>query len=240
MSSIKQKSLTYTAVNNVRAGQKLETATGEKIHFTREMKIDFTKRICALYAGGKHTLPDCCEVYGVTVGRFRTWVMPHLDIEQLILDGTELPKTFVMECRELYADAKLRAMFNYKDNVADIARKGLQKRAEGYEAEEYTAERVVDTRLVLDDGTDNPNFGQMMTVKEKVKRFQVAPDPTTLIFLATNVMPETFKHRNDLNHSGNVNISNSGLESLTDTQLKEKRQELEFRMRKLQEAKKTA
>ncbi len=232
------KSLTYNALSTVRAGQKLETADGEKIHFTREMKIDFCKRICDLYAGGTRTILECCNHYGVTLKRFRTWTMPHLDIEQMILDGDDLPKSFVMECREMYASAKTRAMFNYKETVSDLARKGLQKRAEGYEAEEYTAERVVDTRKTLDDGEENPNFGQLMTVKEKVKRFMVAPDPTTLIFLATNVMPDTFKHRNVIDHSGTVNVSNTGLEQLTDTQLKNKREELEYRMRKLQEARK--
>lgn len=232
-----KKPLTYNALTVVRAGQKLETATSEQIVFTREMKIEFTKKICALYSMGKHTLSDCCEVYGITVSRLRRWVMPHLDVEQFILDGVDLPRGFVMECRELYADAKMRALFNYKDNIADIAKKGLLKRAEGYETEEYTEERIIDSKATLDDGEPNPNFGKLVTVKQKVKRFNVAPDPSTLIFVATNVMPETFKHRNVIDHSGTVNLTNSGLEGLTDTQLKDKREELEFRMRKLQEAK---
>lgn len=225
----------YSALR-LRPGQRLEVGQENKVYFTKEMKIDFCKRICALYATGKYTLEQCCKHYGISTGKFRTWTMPHLDVEQLLLDGEDLPKNLIMECREMYAEAKSKAMFNYKDNLADAARKGLLKRAEGYETEEYTEERIVDSKATLDDGEPNPNFGKLITVKQKVKRFTVAPDTSALIFAAVNTMPETFKHRNQLEHSGNVNLSATGLESLTDTQLKEKREELEFRNRKLQEA----
>jgi len=230
---------TYNAIKP-RPGQRLEIGESEKKFWTVEDKIVYTRKICALYATGKYTWATCCNHYGIKQSRFRSWILPQADIEQMLLDGIPLPPTFVMACRELYIDAKEKYAYNYKERLVDAVHRGILKKVEGYETSETTVEQEVDTRKVLGNGEDNPNYGQLTTIKQKVKTYSVAPDTSMLIFAATNVDPTNFKHRNTIEHQGKVDIGANSLESLSDTQLQQKRRELELRLATVDLAKKSA
>lgn len=227
---------TFSSIK-VRPGQRLEIGASEKIFWTKELAVVYTRKICDLYSSGKYTLTEACSYFGIKITRFRKWTCPAVDIEQLVLDGLPLPKGFVMECREMYAAAKEIGNLNFRDNLKDLTRKGILKRVEGYDDEEITVEQELDMRTKLENGEPNPNFGTLMTVKQKIKKKRVAPDVSMLIFTSTNIDPDNFKHRNVIEHAGSVDIGANNLESLSDTQLLQKKKELQIRLDLLEQSK---
>lgn len=80
------------------------------------------------------------------------------------------------------------------DNLGELARSGLALLLEKHEYEEVTTEYV-------DNGKGQPK----VKARKVVKKF-VMPNPTAVIFTLKNRAPESWRDKQDIEHSGNIAI----------------------------------
>lgn len=107
----------------------------------------------------------------------------------------------------------LAAALKRGKEVADIeVENALFKRAIGYAYDEVTRE----ARTVLDEETGKP---KVIMVETKRVTKEVQPDVTAQIFWLKNRRPDKWRDRQDINHSGNMEINNP-LQGLTTDELR--------------------
>lgn len=106
-----------------------------------------------------------------------------------------------------------------KDVIDRQVENALLKRALGYEYEEVTQERIVKKDVHGDSMTDLHGFPISEMVTTKIVTKQVVPDTTAQIFWLKNRKPEQWRDKQQVEHSGNMNINNP-FEGLTTEELK--------------------
>jgi hypothetical protein len=103
----------------------------------------------------------------------------------------------------------LAAALKRGKEVADVeVENALFKRAIGYTYDEVTREGAID-----------PKTGENLLVVTKVVTKEVQPDVTAQIFWLKNRRPDKWRDRQDINHSGNMEINNP-LQGLTTDELR--------------------
>lgn len=103
----------------------------------------------------------------------------------------------------------LAAALKRGKEVADVeVENALFKRAVGYTYDEVTREGAID-----------PETGEKLLVVTKVVTKEVQPDVTAQIFWLKNRRPDKWRDRQDINHSGNMEINNP-LQGLTTDELR--------------------
>lgn len=83
------------------------------------------------------------------------------------------------------------------EKIKELARSGLAKLLDTYEYDEETTEYI-----------DDPiNPGTPIIKSKKVTTKRVMPNPTAVIFALTNQDSENFKHKQEIQHSGDLSIT---------------------------------
>lgn len=191
----------------------LEESRDKTMNQSKANKIKLATAICELYAEGEYTIQSCCDAVDINYYTFIGWARPNYDINNI--DETPPPRGFVLEVQEIYKRAVEKNEQNYFKLLKNATRQGLLMKAQGLEYDE------VETSMKRDEAT-----GTMMPQMTKVVKKTVLPDTTALIFISKNVDKENFQDRMVTEHSGEVKIG-TGLEKLSDEELKLKRAELE-------------
>jgi len=203
---------------------------------TVEQAIEVSKKICGLYATGKYTLEQCCKKYFVSPGAFRAWACSTIDVGKMIAEKKPLPKRFILAVHNMYKECIRINQESYMDLVKGKARAGLLKKVEGYEVQEIQEDYELDKRMYIEDEDGekikNPDFGKMVMIKQKIKKYEQAPDTTAITFALTNADKENFKERKFVSQDTTVHMDEGleGLKSLED--VKKKRKQMEFELEK--------
>lgn len=95
----------------------------------------------------------------------------------------------------------------------------LLKRALGYEYEEVTKERILKKDEEGKPLTDIHGFPIHEMVVTKTVKKEVTPDTTAQIFWLKNRKPQEWRDKQDIEHSGNMNVNNP-YKDLTTEELK--------------------
>ena len=183
-----------------------------KPNLTKAQKIEKAQIICGLYAMGEYTLDSCCKAVSVNYYTFQSWSQPQLT--QADMETGNYRNGFVPEIHDSYKECLVKNNDNFLLLAKSAVREGLLLKARGCEVEEISTEIRIDA-----------NGQQTPAAIKKTKKIYL-PSDTALIFLGKNVDSETFKDRLETTHTGRVQIG-TGLESLTDEELKFKRAEIE-------------
>lgn len=96
----------------------------------------------------------------------------------------------------------------------------LLKRALGYEYEEVTKERILKKDEQGKPLTDIHGFPIYEMVVTKTVKKEVIPDTTAQIFWLKNRKPEEWRDKQNIEHSGNMNVNNPYKDLTTEQLLK--------------------
>lgn len=209
---------------------------GVRIIRTEKEKLELAKKICDLYSLGRFSLKSVCDRYMVKWQVFSQWACPTKDITSMLIRGEDIPYRCIPEVHEMYKEARRMAELAYMDSLREKSRTSLMAKVEGVPYEEVVEEMEIDSEPILNDGSENPNFGQMVVKKRKVKKGRHQPDTAAIIFALTNVDEDNFKNKgfNKNINENTIHLDTNGLETLTDDELIRKRKELEVRLLKLE------
>lgn len=140
--------------------------------------------------------------------RLEGWARDGLTNEQ-IADNIGINPDTLYTWIKKYAEIS-EALKRGKEVIDRHVENALLKRALGYQYEEVTKELLT---VITDEGPKK----EMVTTKIVTK--EVQPDTTAQIFWLKNRKPQQWRDKQDINHSGNMNINNP-YEGLTTEQLK--------------------
>jgi len=129
-----------------------------------EQKIATAKKICDMYAEGKHSIAECAETNGVSVRMFTNW------------------EHELTEVSDMYKEAK---QF-HKREMKHAALKSLRKLIEGFSVEE-----VVQEVEPIYDANGAQIGTKRKSIKQTKKHY--APNVTAIIFALKAVDPATYK-----------------------------------------------
>jgi transposase-like protein len=145
------------------------------------------------------------------------WARDGLTDEQ-VAKNMGISTSTLYEWKKKYSEFS-EALKRGKEIIDREVENALLKRALGYEYEEITQERVIRKDVKGDPAIDLHGFPiSEMVVTKKVTK-QVIPDTTAQIFWLKNRKPEQWRDKQQVEHSGNMNINNP-FEGLTTEELK--------------------
>lgn len=145
------------------------------------------------------------------------WARDGLTDEQ-IAKNIGISTSTLYEWKKKYSEFS-EALKRGKEVVDREVENALLKRALGYEYEEITKERVLKKDEKGDPMVDSQGFPIYELVTTKVVTKQVVPDTTAQIFWLKNRKPHEWRDKQQIEHSGDMNINNP-LKDLTTEELK--------------------
>ncbi|RXZ84169.1 transposase [Paenibacillaceae bacterium] len=155
-------------------------------------------------------------------GKFHAWLMPEGLIllegwardgltDEQIADNMGVKRQTLYEWKNRFPDIS-DALKKGKEVVDRHVENALLKRALGYQYDEVTKES---------DKMIDPESGQLKTVMVKTKRVtkEVHGDTTAQIFWLKNRRPDGWRDKQEIGHSGSVDVNNP-LQGLTTDELR--------------------
>ena len=145
---------------------------------------ELVKRSCGLVEKDTYTVSELCESVGISETTFYDWKVKFSE----------------------FSDAIKKAEERRLDNFVVEAKRSLLKKIQGYEVKE--------TQIVSIPGVDekgNPNH--IIKEKKTIKK-HIQPDTTAIIFALTNLDPEHWKNRQQLDGNIQSDVRFTGFRSV--------------------------
>lgn len=145
---------------------------------------ELVKRICGLVEKDTYTVSELCESVGIDESTFYRW------------------KTDKSEFCEAIKKAEERRL----DNFVVEAKRSLLKKIQGYEVKE--------TQIVSIPGVDEKGNPKQIIKEKKTIKKHIQPDTTAIIFALTNLDPEHWKNRQQLDGNIQSDVRFTGFQSV--------------------------
>ncbi len=145
---------------------------------------ELVKRICGLVEKDTYTVSELCESVGIDESTFYRW------------------KTDKSEFCEAIKKAEERRL----DNFVVEAKRSLLKKIQGYEVKE--------TQIVSIPGVDEKGNPKQIIKEKKTIKKHIQPDTTAIIFALTNLDPEHWKNRQQLDGNIQSDVRFTGFRSV--------------------------
>ena len=145
---------------------------------------ELVKRICGLVEKDTYTVSELCESVGIDESTFYRW------------------KTDKSEFCEAIKKAEERRL----DNFVVEAKRSLLKKIQGYEVKE--------TQIVSIPGVDEKGNPKQIIKEKKTIKKHIQPDTAAIIFALTNLDPEHWKNRQQLDGNIQSDVRFTGFRSV--------------------------
>lgn len=145
---------------------------------------ELVKRICGLVEKDTYTVSELCESVGISETTFYDWKVKFSE----------------------FSDAIKKAEERRLDNFVVEAKRSLLKKIQGYEVKE--------TQIVSIPGVDEKGNPKQIIKEKKTIKKHIQPDTTAIIFALTNLDPEHWKNRQQLDGNIQSDVRFTGFRSV--------------------------
>ena len=145
---------------------------------------ELVKRICGLVEKDTYTVSELCETVGISETTFYDWKVKFSE----------------------FSDAIKKAEERRLDNFVVEAKRSLLKKIQGYEVKE--------TQIVSIPGVDEKGNPKQIIKEKKTIKKHIQPDTTAIIFALTNLDPEHWKNRQQLDGNIQSDVRFTGFRSV--------------------------